>query len=156
MLMKRLLLLCSFVLLVSGFSVAQTFDKFISAYNKVEGAKVLEISGKELAALRYMMPQQQKAFFKLVDKMATLVLKGCAPASRERFYAEISGFSPEGYLVEMHEGEDVGKTKVFVKIDKKKGVCTEMVIAALSDSADVALTVLKGKFGLDDMKVMFE
>ena len=154
--MKRLLLLCSFVLFVSSSLVAQTFDKFISGYNKVEGAEVLEISGKELAALRYMMPQHQKAFFKLVDKMVTIVLKGCTPVSRARFYAEISEFSPEGYLVEIHESEGVGKTRVFVKVDEKKGVCTEIVIAALSDSTDVALTVLKGKFGLDDMKVMFE
>lgn len=154
--MKIVLLFFSFILLAPGFSVAQVLDGFLSKYKKENNAEVLEISGKELSALRYMLPEQQKIFFKLVDKMATLTLKGCLPAVRERFYAEIASISPEGYLVEEHQGEGVGRTRVFIKVDKKKAKCTEVVIAAMDDNTDIALTILKGKFALEDLKVMFE
>lgn len=153
---RRLLLLFMLVLLLHGYAVAQIFDKFLSAYNKVEGAELLEISGKELAVLSYSLPEHQKSFYRLVDKMITLSMKNCAPAERERFYAGISAFSPEGYVAEEHNAEASGRTKLFFKFNEKKGVCTEIVVAALDDKLDVALTILKGKFRLDDIKVMFD
>lgn len=153
---RRLLLLFMLVLLLHGYAVAQIFDKFLSAYNKVEGAELLEISGKELAVLSYSLPEHQKSFYRLVDKMMTLSMKNCAPAERERFYAGISAFYPEGYVVEEHKAEGSGRTKLFFKFNEKKGVCTEIVVAALDDGLDVALTILKGKFRLDDIKVMFD
>lgn len=153
---RKIFLLSLLSLLLHGYAVAQIFDKFLSAYNKVEGAELLEISGKELTVLSYSLPEHQKSFYRLVDKMITFSMKKCVPAERERFYAEIAVFSPEGYVAEEHNAEASGRTKVFFKFNKKRGVCTEIVVAALDDGLDVAITILKGKFSLDDMKVMFE
>lgn len=153
---RKIFLLSLLSLLLHGYAVAQIFDKFLSAYNKVEGAELLEISGKELAVLSYSLPEHQKSFYRLVDKMITFSMKKCVPAERERFYAGISAFSPEGYFFEEHKAEGSGRTKLFFKFNEKKGVCTEIVVAALDDKLDVSLTILKGKFRLDDIKVMFD
>lgn len=153
---RKIFLLFLLSLLLHGYAVAQIFDKFLSAYNKVEGAELLEISGKELAVLSYSLPEHQKSFYRLVDKMITFSMKKCVPAERERFYAGISAFSPEGYFFEEHKAEGSGRTKLFFKFNEKKGVCTEIVVAALDDKLDVSLTILKGKFRLDDIKVMFD
>ncbi len=153
---RKIFLLFLLSLLLHGYAVAQIFDKFLSGYNKVEGAELIEISGKELAVLSYSLPEHQKSFYRLVDKMITFSMKKCVPAERERFYAGISAFSPEGYFFEEHKAEGSGRTKLFFKFNEKKGVCTEIVVAALDDKLDVSLTILKGKFRLDDIKVMFD
>lgn len=153
---RKIFLLSLLSLLLHGYAVAQIFDKFLSGYNKVEGAELIEISGKELAVLSYSLPEHQKSFYRLVDKMITFSMKKCVPAERERFYAGISAFSPEGYFFEEHKAEGSGRTKLFFKFNEKKGVCTEIVVAALDDKLDVSLTILKGKFRLDDIKVMFD
>ncbi len=154
--MKKALLFFVFLFLALQFSLAQGFDRIVLEYAKEPGAESLELLGKELSAMRFMMPEHKKAFLKLVDRMTVLIIKKCVPSVRERFYKELSVILPEGYFVEDYLDDNDVKNRVFVKLDKKKGVCTEVVIAAMDDNNEMALTILKGKFTLEEMKMMFE
>lgn len=153
--MCRFIFSLFFVLFFAAVGNAQTFDAMAKEYAGEDSVVVHRVSGKELSALRFMMPEQQRGFFKLVDVMVTLELTKCVPEIRQRFYSEIAALSPDGYLAELHD-DGGAVTRVFLKFDEKKKACVEIVIAAMDDKTEVALTLLKGKFRESDVKKVLE
>ena len=153
--MGRFLFSTFFVFCFAVVCKAHFFDDVAGKYAAVDGAVLHRVSGKELTALRFMMPGQQREFFKLVDTMVTLELSACSPEVRRNFYSEIAALSPEGYLTGKHD-DDGAVTRVFLKFDEKKKACVEIVIAATDEKTEMALTVLKGKFREPDIKRLLE